>query len=71
MEPIGNLFGDHIKASIRKPVRRSERGDLLTFFYTRINAARRGRFKPLPMRAIAVKLAHCSMLRCYAGCDSR
>jgi hypothetical protein len=66
MEPIGNLFGGHIRESIRKPMRRrSERGDLLSFFYARINAARRGKFKPLPMSAIGVKLSHCSVSDLY------
>jgi hypothetical protein len=65
MEPIGNLFGDHVRASVKKPVRRSERGDLLSFFHSRINLARRGKFKPLPISAIAVKLSHCSIADLY------
>jgi hypothetical protein len=63
MQQIGSLFAQHPMAA---PSRRTERGDLLTFFHQKINAARDGkRFRKLPISAIAVKLSLYSLNELY------
>jgi hypothetical protein len=52
----------------RRPTRKqtSERGELLQFFTDKINADRKGtKYKPLPVAAIAVKLAHLKLADLY------
>jgi hypothetical protein len=65
MEPIEGLFGPYIEQNFTTRSRRSERGDMIQYFHSRINAARVGKYKPLSMSAIAVKLCHCSLADLY------
>jgi hypothetical protein len=66
MERINrNLFGDFTRESIRRPSRRTERGDLISFFHHNINKSRTGKFSPLSVRAIAVKLSLYSVADLY------
>ena len=56
MERIGNLFGKSAKP-IRK--RRSERSELVEYFYLNANADRDGKkYKKLPASFFAYKLSH-------------
>lgn len=61
---------DAIKHLLKQPPRpqprSSERGDLLQYFTDRINERRKGtKFKPLTIRAIAVKLSHLGLRDLY------
>jgi hypothetical protein len=57
MEKISNLFGE--RKSLPKKKRRSERSDLIEYFYLNANADRDGKkYKKLPVTYYAWKLSH-------------
>jgi hypothetical protein len=56
MEKITNLFGE--RKPLPKKTRRSERSDLIEYFYLNANADRDGeQYKKLPINFYAYKLA--------------
>lgn len=62
MKPIASLLErKHPKLGYR-----TERGDLITYFLEKINAARKGtKYKPFTARAMAVKLSHLKLQDLY------